>query len=74
MAADRQHVTVRRTALLKNVAYLRTLFRTLNLDVTRYSDAALVDALLSVSAEFDDTWPSDAQLQEAFKRLSISPS
>lgn len=70
MAAIPGRVTVRRAALLKNVAYLRNLFRTIDLDVTAYSDATLVDAVLSISSEMDDEWPSDAQLQEAFKRLS----
>jgi len=71
MAAIRGPVTVRRAGLLKHAPYLRNLFRTLGLDVTAYSDATLVDAVLSISSSMDDEWPSDAQLQEAFTRLSM---
>ena len=71
MTAIRGLVPVRRVTLLKNVAYLRNLFRTLGLDVTSYSNAALVDAMLTVSLVMDDEWPSDAQIHEAFKRLNM---
>ncbi len=74
MAGKRGPVTVRRSALLKHVAFLRTLFRTLDLDVTRYGDETIVDAVLAVSSVLDDTWPSDEQLHEAFRRLSIPSS
>jgi len=70
MTAIRGRATVRRAALLKHVAYLRNLFRTLDLDVAAYSDDTLVDAVLSISSGIDDEWPSDAHLQEAFTRLS----
>ena len=69
MADSRERVTVNRVTLLKNIAYLRTLFRTLGFDVRRYTDETVVDALLSVSAVLDDTWPTDEQIQEAFDRL-----
>jgi hypothetical protein len=69
MTGSRGRVTVGRADLLKNVVYLRTLFRTLGLDVKPYSDDALVETLLSVAAIMDDQWPSDAQLHEAFARL-----
>jgi hypothetical protein len=50
--------------------YLRTLFKLLGCEVDTYGDDQLVDALLEVAPELHDQWPSDEEIQLAFKRLS----
>jgi hypothetical protein len=65
MQIGREHV-------LRVIPELRTLFGTLGLNVSPYSDAELVDAVLAVAPVVDDGWLSDEQLTLVIQRLAAN--
>ena len=58
-----------RKYLLAHMGLIRNLFSLTGFDVTRYSDMAIVDAMLAVCPTSGPDWPSDAQLRAVFDRL-----
>jgi hypothetical protein len=69
-AVDRgERIPVTREAVMRVLPALRNLFQLVGCDTTPFSDAAIVDAVLVVCPVFRESWPTDAQVKSAFRRL-----
>jgi hypothetical protein len=62
-------VPVTREAVLRVMPALRNLFRLLGCDTTPFSDTAIADSVVAVCPVFRRSWPTDAQVMSAFRRL-----
>jgi hypothetical protein len=62
-----------RQSLLNQMPYLRSLFRILGRDVSVYSDASIIDAMLNVCPVVANDWPTNDQLELVFQRLQTQP-
>ncbi len=65
---------LQREHLLRVTTEIRTLFATLDLDVSPYSDANLIDAVLAVAPLVDDGWLSDEQVRQVFQHVAGTSS
>ena len=58
-----------RHSLKRNIGTLRRLFSEIGLDVSRYSDGVIVEAILTTCPLVTDDWPSDNDLRAASEWL-----
>jgi hypothetical protein len=72
-AGRSDRIPLTRDAILRVMPALRNLFGLLGCDTTSFSDGAIVEAVLAVSPVFQESWPTDAQVQGAFRRLQKHP-
>ena len=59
----------RRPGVLSAISLIRCLFEVQSLDVNRYSDSEIADALLEMRPEPDDRWLSEGHIASAFEHL-----
>ena len=62
-------IAVTSARVMRAMPALRYLFRLLGYDTSGFTDAAIADSLLLVCPVFDESWPTDAQLNAVFQRL-----
>ncbi len=60
--------------LLDRIRMIRALFRSLDLDVSAYTDEAIAEAFIAIAPILDASWPSDDQVQAAYRYLHSKPA